>query len=261
MKKYKREYFYATLLFVLFEMAVMAYQLMIPYLFMYIAVIGLWFMLAWSFFTFWSNRNRKVSKYSSAVINIKMFERVTPYFITPLMLTGATFFYIFLNKNRLLEQLVIIGAVFLLWAVMAHIRNSYQKQYSIDRWTRVLFKFADLFLFYIGTASVFMYSFNEVTRIVIVVAIAAFLLMHQLRLYEQNSNSAYYVYIFSMVAFTAGLILTETFTLLIRPIVITIFFYLIMSLWYLKLSGHRRVDEYLTPFMFALMALIIVLSL
>lgn len=261
MKKYKREYFYAVLQFVMFEMAILSYDLRIPSLFLYISVMALWIMLAWSFFTYWNNRERKVSKLSSAIINIKMFERVTPYFITPLMLVASTYFYLFLNKNEILHQIVIIGGSLLLWGVMVHIRNSYNKYYSIDRWTRVLFKFADLFLFYVATASVFMYSMSEMARIIWIVSIATFLLMHQLRLYGQDTTEAYVVYIVSMLFFTLGLIFTESLTLLIRPIILTILFYLIMSLWYTKLSGHRRIDEYLTPIMFALMALIIVLSL
>jgi len=260
-KRYKREYFYAVFQFVLFQMAIIAYESHIPSLFTYIMVIALWVMFSWSLFTFLLHKKRKVAKDSIVFLHIRMFDRVISYFITPLILVASTYLYLFLNKNDVMHQVVIIMASVLIWSSLVHIRNSYKKQYSIDKWTRVIFKFMDLFLFYVATSSIYMFAMDAFLRPVIVIAIGGVLLMHQLRLYKQEGAEAYGVYILSMTLFTIGVIFANSFVLLLRPLLITIVFYLIMSIWYLKLTGHRRIDDYLSPIMFALMAFIVVLAL
>jgi hypothetical protein len=260
-KRYKREYFYAVFQFVMFEMAVIAFESQIPSLFTYTMVMALWVMLSWSFFTFLLHKKRTLSKGSIAFLNIRMFDRVVPYFITPLLLVASTYLYLFLNKNSVMHQVVIVIASLLIWGSLVHIRNSYKKQYSIDKWTRVVFKFTDLFLFYVATSAVYMFAMDVFLRPIIVIAIGAVLLMHQLRLYKQEGTEAFGVYILSMTFFALGVIFANGFVLLLRPLLMTIIFYLIMSVWYLKLTGHRKTEDYLTPIMFALMAFIVVLGL
>lgn len=255
-----REFFYVLLLFVFFEFAVLAGENGLGELYRYIAITGLWLTLNWSVFAFLRYGRRKVSQKTSAFLDIKMVERVFPYFITPLVLVCAIFVNLYLDKSALMRQLVILISVGYLWAIFVHIKNSYKEQFSISGYTRVIFKFADIFLFYLVVNSAYLLPLESWAKTIITIAVTAVLLMHQLRLYRQNSFWSYIVYVISTCVLAGIAIFVHAWSPLLTPLIMTIVFYLVIGTWYVRLSGNRRFVDYLNPILFALMALIVVLS-
>jgi hypothetical protein len=53
----------------------------------------------------------------------------------------------------------------------------------------------------------------------------------------------------------------ESFGIFVMPAVTTIAFYLIISLWNLRFSGMIKTSDYISPFVFALFAILVILYL
>lgn len=260
LKKYRRETFYTVIVFVLMQFAVIAYELAVNGLFLYSAAVGVWLIFAWSLFTYLNHGRRKVSKYSEVFVNLKLWNRVFPYFITPILLVISTFAFLYLSKNPVLRQFVIVTSSVYLWAVLVHIKKSYKEHHSVDGFTRIMFKFVDIFVFYMATTVIYSLAIDWISKVILVIILSVVLLMHQLRLYKQGGLHSYVVLAISALAIAIAAWLTASLSILIAPLVLSVIFYCVVALWYTRLSGSISFDDYITPVLFALMGLIVVLS-
>lgn len=258
--KHKRETFYTMMMFLMMEMALVAYEVRAPGLFMFSGLTALWSAFAWSLFTYMEYGERKVSKHAGFSLWINMAERVFPYFIMPMLLIASAFAYLYLNKHPILRQVIVMLTTVYLWSILVHIKDSYKQHHSVTGMTRVMFKFVDLLVFYLTVSTLYLLPIAVTTKIISMIAVAAVLLMHQLRLYNQRTVKGYLIYAASVVVIAISGWLAIGLSPLVAPLIITIAFYMIMSLWYMKLSGYTRLEELLTPVLFALMALLVVLS-
>lgn len=258
--KHKRETFYTMMMFLMMEMALLAYEVRVPKLFLFSGITAVWSAFAWSMFAYLSYGKRKISKHADTSIHLNVIDRIFPYFVMPILLVASAFGYLYLNKHPVLRQLIVTLSTFYLWAVLVHIKESYKQHHSVTGLTRVMFKFVDLLVFYLITSTLYLLAVDVNQKIIGMIIVAAVLLMHQLRLYKQQHTKGYLIYVLSVIFMAIIGWLAIGLSPLVAPLVITIGFYMIISLWYMKLSGYTRVEELLTPVLFALMALLVVLS-
>jgi hypothetical protein len=256
----KRELFYCIVLFVMMEFSLIIADFGVPHYYYWMSLLILFTVFIWSIFTYLTYGNRKISKYSKVLLKIDLRERFFPYIVIPTVFVASLQLFLYLNKSQYLRQLILVAAIVYLFLLLMHIKNSYSKAYSVTKFTKVIFNFVDIFIFYLVVSSIFFMPLYPDQKVILSIATAAILLMHQLRIHKQQTITAYVIWAISTVIIAMVLWLTMFLSFYIIPILVTIAFYAVVSIWNTRLAGHVKFSEYLIAILFALMALIVVLS-
>lgn len=260
LKAYKREFFYTTILFVIWEMALLPEIIGLDWAFFVYAVLGAVLVLSWTVTTYFRYADHEISRFTKVLMKIQLKERFFLYFIMPMLFYSLITIYLFVNKSMVLNQLVIITGSILYFVMFIHIRSSYAKVFSISKYTRVIFNFIDITIFYLIVALLVMSGTEYDIRILGTVVAAAMLLMHQLTLHKQRTTSSLIILGLSLVLISSAAIYFINTNFLIYPLIMTLVFYVIVTWWNIRLDGYTKASEYLPPLIFALMGFIIVLS-
>jgi hypothetical protein len=259
-KKFKREFVYAVLIFIVWEMAQVPEVLGIGWVYSIFAFLGALLVVTWVITSYFHFSHKKVSEKSKVLIKVKMKERFLINFILPLLFYGLVTYYLYISTSVVLKQFIIIVSSFIFFIVFIHIRSSYMKIFTLARDTKVILNFVDIILFYLVVTLIAMYGGTDWVRVIGVAAAAFVFLGHQLLLHKQRSIMAYAVLAVSTlaVAIFAYIFLEQgSYT---YPLLLSIVFYTIVSIWNVRLGGTHTVSDYLPPILFALMAYVIVIS-
>lgn len=257
---YKRELVYSILLFVVWEMAQVPEVLGLTWAYVIYSFLGLILIISWTITSYLQFSGKKVSKFSDVLIKIQLRERFFLYFVLPVLFYMLVTLYLFVNRNILLNQLIIVICTALYFVMFVHIRSSYEKVFSISRYTRVIFTLLDIVTFYLIVAITVLYGTTNDIRVLVVIFASALLLTHQLVIHKQKSLNSLLVLVFSVAFISVVSVLFINTSYLVFPVVMTLAFYLVISWWNVRLDGHKHYGEYLPPLLFSLMAFIIVMS-
>lgn len=260
-KEYRREFMYVTVLFVLWEIAQIPEIIGIGWLYSILIFIGGLLIIAWIMSSYSGLSKKKVSKYSNVLLKINFKERFFLYFFYPLFFYLVISYYLFENKSLLMSQFIIIISTGLMFIMFTYLRASYEKNFSIARNAKVAFKFMDIILFYVSISVLTLYGVSDIVKVVGVVLASLILLGHQLMMHKQLSSNAAIILFASVFVLAGVAVLLLSVPILQYPILISIAFYLVISWWSIRLEGISKLDEYIPPLLFSLMAYIIVVSL
>lgn len=256
--KYKRELFYTILMFVALELASLA---QVAFGFWMVAVVGALVLFTWLVTAFVKYSARKVSKYSDVMIRVGIKARWYTYLFVPVVFYLSIALFVFSVKDDFLKQFAILVGLTMMYLLMIHIRSSYSKVYSVTRVTRIVFDLVNVMFFFLVQTSMILLGFVERIEIALFAGLLVFLILISNLRITGKSSMAGYGWALGAAALVGGLaMLLNNLSLFSIPFVLTLAFYMIVSFWHLRLAGENKLDKYLQPILFTLMAIIIVVG-
>lgn len=260
-KRYKREFVYTSYLFLIFELlSTPSFVVDIRY-FVLTALVGYILINIWLINTYKMNVGKKISKYSDAFMKVKMWDRLFTYVLLPLVFYSSVSVFLLLSSQTILNQIVIVISSFLFFFLFLYVRTSYQRVYSLSKATRVAYDFVTIAVFFLVSSVIIRSGIDNIysTIIISLFSFIAFIytLHHHGKLDLQSTSIA----IASSVSIGLAKYFMAVFNFNVQSAVLSVIFYLVISLWNVRFGGARKFSDYLPPLMYALMACILIMSL
>ena len=221
-----------------------------------ILVIETWFIRVFSIYS-----KRKISKYSDVIIKISVKDRFFSYFILPAVFYSTILLFLFFNKNELLGHFTLSISMVLLLVLFLNVKSSLKKVYSLESATRAIFDFICITTFYLLLNVYIRLGFS-----LEIFSIASFLssivlLLSVLKIHDRLGFVELVVSILSSIFVAIVLIIFWNSNLFIIPAVGSLAFYLVTSLWNIRFSGKCYLTDYLAPFLYVIISLILILNI
>lgn len=255
---YKRELGYTIILFVIWEFLV-SVSLLGQYLL--ISWLGLISLLVWIVLLYIYYSYNKVSKYSEVILTLQLKRHWYQYIAIPVLLYISVTMFLFMVHSMVFQQFIILTNSTLFFILMVHIRGSYEKTFIVAHGTKVIFDLINIMVFFMLVTSLSLMATVSTFLIVVAVTVTTILMLTaSLKIEEKLGKDGL---LWSLIgALIIGIIayLGQGFNIYVYPFILTLTFYLILAFWHIRLSGVKKVSEYITPLLFTLMALILLLS-
>jgi hypothetical protein len=260
-KKYRREFVYSSYLFLIFELLSTPSFAVNLWYFLAIAIVGYVLINMWLFSTYKLSSIKKASKYSDVILRVNLWERLFSYVFLPLVFYTSVVTFILFSTSNMLTQIVIVVSVALFFYLFLFVRTSYEKVYSMNRMTRVASDFVSIVVYFL--------LLTVINRVVVDISyfslilffLTLFCFVYVLYHHNKFENSSAILAIFSSLAITVTHLAIENRGIYYTPLLLSILYYLVISLWNVRFSGSRALGDYMPPLMFAIMAIILLLSL
>lgn len=255
---YKKELINTIVLFVCLELLTVSVSFN---QFLVFALLGLVSLIIWAISSFITNSAKKVSKYSDEIIKIQFKMRWYQYFVVPILFYLSLVVYIFFVHQDFMRQVIILLGCFANFVLFVHTKLTYEKVFTFSRISKVAFDLINVIFFFIMSNILVVsgyFSFFAILLILSVFCLAIFIFNMQLS-YQFSGKGLVIAIIFTLVLFVSGIYL-EVFLFSRFAFLMTLIFYLLISFWHIRMSGERKIDKYLSPLLFALMALILIIG-
>lgn len=260
-KKFRREFVYSSYLFLIFELLVTpTFAVNINY-FIGLSLIGYVLINLWLFSTYRLYSSKKVSKYSEVVLRVKLWERLFSYVFLPLLFYTSVVAFLLLSSSNLLNQIIIVASVTLFFYLFLYVRTSYEKIYSINRMARIATDFTSIVVFFITTNVLTRVINNEYLLALSIFFLALFSFVYILYHHNKFDGSTAILAILSALCISLVPIIAGIQGIYSTSAILSIIYYLIISIWNVRFSGATTLSEYMPPIMYSIMALILILSL
>ncbi len=224
-------------------------------------LIGLILVLLWVISTYFYFSAKKISSLSNVLLKIKLKNKFFSFFVTPTLLYVAVSMYSYYTQNLVLKQVIICISFAIFLILFVHIRSAYQKVFWLEKSTKSIFLFVDFLLFYLSSTGITLMGISAIYKVLGVTFLAMIFLINMLIVNKQYSFKAFLVLLISVLSlFITGMYFIK-FGYLTFPLFMIVIFYMIVSIWGIKLSGEKVLSEYTPPVLFSLMAIMVLLSL
>lgn len=255
---HKKELFYTILVFIALEMLTVVENLN-QYIFL--SLVGVAIILFWATSSFMKYSAKKVSEHSDGLLKHKFKIRWYQYFFVPVVFYSSLAAYIFFIKQDYMRQLIILLGGLAHYVLFVHTRISYEKIFAFSRVSKVAFDLINvIFFFVVSNVLVISGLFTFEMILGALAVVCATILIANLMLSREFSVPG----LLAAVLASAVLLFVGE---LARPYLYTKFafmetvvFYMIISIWHIRLMGERHLSKYLSPVLFALMALILIVG-
>ncbi|MCK9368687.1 hypothetical protein M0R04_01795 [Candidatus Dojkabacteria bacterium] len=260
-RKFKREFVYCSYLFLILELLITKTFIVNIYYFLATAVIGYLLINAWLISTYKLHGAKKVSKYSDALLKVKLWDRLFSYVLLPLLFYSAVVVFLLFSSSLYLNQIVIVVSLFLFFYLFLYVRTSYEKIYSVNKVTRVVYDFISIVVFFLLSEVILRIGLSPIISALLLLAISLmsflYILYHHNKIEAKTAITA----VFSSMIIAIICIWTFGLNSISLSAVLSILFYLTIALWNVRFGGSRKISDYIPPLMFSLMALILILNI
>lgn len=231
------------------------------YIYVVVGVLGLLLLLTWFVRAFALYSGRRISQYSEVIQRISVRDRFFSYFILPTVFYISLLAYIYYNTSPLMDYILIAITSIQILILFLNVKTSLNKVYTIAAQTRAVFDFICISTFFL-TLSVFVRLGLDLFPFLILVFFSSLILFwFDIKIHNRESIEGGIISFFSsiFVAVFSGIFFSSNvFTI---PAVATLAFYLILSLWNIRFAGKVKLTDYLLPFLYSILALILILNL
>jgi hypothetical protein len=255
---FKKELSFTIFIFVILEFITVTNSLL---LFLSLGWIGLLILLIWIVLSLAQFAKDKETKFSDLLVKFKLKNRWYQYVFTPSLFYISLIGFIFFVKHPFLQQFIIFLGSTVLFVLFMNIKSSYNKSFYIEKSSRVVFDMVNLLMFYI-VAEILTLSgalHSNITALLFG-SLTTIILLSSLKVKERVSWSGLFVSILSGIFIGVFAFFIKYNQPHLFSFLLTLGFYLILSIWHLRLSGERKIVNYLPPFMFVIMSVTIALS-
>ena len=223
--------------------------------FLGVLLLETWFVRAFSLYS-----GKKVSKYSDVIIRISLKDRFFAYFILPAIFYVSLLFFLFFNRNAMLGYVVLAGCMILLLVLFLNVKSSLNKLYSLAIATRAIFDFICITIFYLLLNSYIRIGFGIEMFTILTILSSLVLLVFVLKIHNRLGFIEFWVSVLSALAVSLFTIFFWDYNVFVIPAVGALAFYLIISIWNIRFSGKIKLVDYLVPFLYVAIAIILVLN-
>lgn len=260
-KKYKREFVYSSYLFLIFELLVTPSIAVNFNYFLLISIVGYVLINMWLISTYKLHSGRKVSKYSDVLLKINLVERLFTYIVLPLLFYTSIVAFLLFSTSIYINQVLIVVSVFLFFYLFLYVRTSYEKVYSVHHSTRFSTDFISIVAYFIFTSVLTRIVPDPVYFALYIFFTTLLFLIYTLYHHNKFDIPGITLAIISSLALSITIAFIHSQGAYSNAIVLSILYYLIVSLWNVRFSGSREFQDYIPPVMYSIMAIIFVLSL
>jgi hypothetical protein len=224
--------------------------------FLGLLLLETWFVRVFSIYS-----GRKISRYSDVIVKISLKDRFFGYFILPGIFYISLLFFLYFNRNELLGHTVLGICTILLLILFLNVKSSLNKIYSLAVATRAIFDFLCITIFYLLLNIFVRVGVGMETFALLSVIFSLVLLIFVLKIHDR-------VGLFEMLVSVLSALFISLFTLLfwnrnifVIPAIGSLAFYLVISIWNIRFSGRIKFIDYILPFLYVVVAIILVLNL
>ena len=230
-------------------------------MFLISGLLGWLLLLTWFVRAFALYSGRRISQYSEVIQRISVKERFFSYFILPSLFYISLLIYIYFNTVFIMDMVLIAVASLQIFILFVNVKGSLSKVYSIASQTKAVFDFICISTFFLLLSVLIRLGLGMWEFLGLVFLSSLILFWFDIKVHSRESLlglllsllSALFVAIFSCIFFTSNIF--------VIPAVGTLSFYLILSLWNIRFSGKVKLVDYLLPFLYSILALILILNI
>lgn len=223
--------------------------------------LGLMLLETWFIKTFRDYSSKKISKYSDVIVKISLKKRFFGYFVLPAIFYISLLIFLYFNRNMLLGHVVLGVCTVLLLILFLNVKSSLNRVYSFAIATRAVFDFMCITIFYLLLNSFVRIGVSMEIFTVLLSISALMLLVFVLRIHDRLALFELLIAIFSSLFIAMFNLFFWNYNIFVIPAVGTLAFYLIISLWNVRFAGKIKLLDYLIPFFYVVIAIILILTL
>lgn len=224
-------------------------------------VMGVLLLETWFVRAFGKYSGKKISKYSDVIVRISLKERFFSYFVLPAIFYSSILAFLYFNRNMVLGHVVLGVCMVLFLVLFLNVKSSLNKIYSVANATRAIFDFICITILYL-LVNVYIRVGISLTIFSLLVFVSAFvLLIFSLKLHRRIGVIELGI---SMLSSLFIALLTAIFwntNIFVIPLISTLAFYLVISIWNIRFAGKIHLVDYILPFLYVILALTLILTL
>ena len=221
-----------------------------------VLLLETWFVRIFSVYS-----GRKVSKYSDVIVKISIKDRFFSYFILPAVFYLTILLFLYFNKNILLGHFALGVSMVLMLVLFLNVKSSLNKVYSIESATRAIFDFICITTFYL-LLNVFVRLGLSLEMFVSAGFLASVVLfLSVLKVHDRLGWAEVIISVLSSIFVGISLILFWYSNVFIIPAIGSLAFYLVISLWNIRFSGKSHLLDYVAPFLYVAISIILILNI
>lgn len=223
-------------------------------------ILGVLLLETWFIRTFTLYSGKKISKYSDVIVRISLKERFFSYFVLPLLFYLSLLAFLFFNKNIILGNVVLGVCIVLFLILFLNVKSSLNKIYSIASATRAIFDFLCISILYLLTNVYVRIGLSSYMFAGIIFVTALILLLFSLKLHNKFGIAELIISILSALFISFLTYIFSNTNIFVIPAISGLAFYLVISMWNVRFAGKTHFSDYLLPFLYVILALILVLT-
>ena len=232
----------------------------LPFL-LVLGFLGLMLLETWVIKTFRDYSGKKVSKYSDVLVKISFKKRFFEYFLLPAIFYISLLIFLFFNRNMLLGHIILgVCTVFLL-ILFLNIKSSLNRIFSFALATRAIYDFMCITIFYLLLNSFVRIGVSMEVFTALSVISSFILLTFVLKIHDRLGGFELFVTLFCSLFIAIISLFFWNHNIFVIPAIGALAFYLIISLWNVRFAGKIKLLDYLAPFLYVVIAVILILSL
>lgn len=224
-------------------------------------ILGWILLLTWFVRAFALYSAKKISQYSEVIQRISLRDRFFSYFILPSVFYISLLLYIYFNTSFLMDIVLISIASIQIFILFINVKSSLSKVYSIASQTKAVFDFICISSFFLLLSVLIRLGIDIWIFLALVFLSSLILFWFDIKVHSREGITAFILSSLSalFVAITSCIFFSTN--IFIIPAVGTLAFYLILSLWNIRFSGKVKLVDYLIPFLYSILALILILNI
>jgi hypothetical protein len=224
-------------------------------------VLGLLLLLTWFIRSFALYSGRRVSRYSEVIQRISIKDRFFAYFILPSLFYISLLFFLFYNSSAIIEYVMIAIVMVQIAILFLNVRSSFSKIYSLQSHTKAIFDFICISIFFLVESVLVRMGFDFYLFTLSSFILTFILLLFDLKLHNKGGLSGILMGLLSSLFVMVFISSFWTTNIFVIPSVGTLAYYLVISLWNVRFSGKVKFTDYIAPFIYSVLALILILNL
>jgi hypothetical protein len=142
-----------------------------------------------------------------------------------------------------------------------NVRSSFSKIYSLQSQTKAIFDFICISIFFLVESVLVRMGLDFYLFMLSSFALTSILLLFDLELHNKGGLSGILMTLISSLFVMVFISSFWTTNIFVIPSVGTLAYYLVISLWNVRFSGKVKFTDYIAPFIYSVLALILILNL
>jgi hypothetical protein len=226
-----------------------------------VGILNVLLLETWFVRTFILYSGRKISKYSEVIQRTSLQERFFDYFMLPVIFLSTFMVYLYYNTNLLMAYWVLALCMITLLILFVNVKSSLRRVYRISSVTKGIFDFICIITFYLSLNVLFRFNFNVEGILFLTGCLAMIMFLSELQLHDRFNGVSLIIALLSSISVSLIMGVFIFQSIFVSTAVGTVAFYMIVSLWNIRFSGKYKFLDYLSPFLYAMIALILIFNL
>lgn len=224
-------------------------------------IMGLLLLETWFVRAFGKYSGKKISKYSDVIVRISLKERFFSYFILPAIFYSAILAFLYFNRNIVLGHVVLGVCMILFLVLFLNVKSSLNKIYSIANATKAIFDFMCITILYLLVNVYIRVGLSLIIFCILVLISSFILLLFSLKLHKRIGMVEFGISLLSSISIALLTVIFWNTNIFVIPLISTLAFYLVISIWNIRFAGKIHLVDYILPFLYVILALTLILTL